>query len=182
VRAPEPETLDSATFQLNLPWYAHRTSRTMSSGSGVDGRTLRGSACGAVQGRHLLAALDHTHGVVLGQVDVQVKTNEIPLFSTLLARIELTDTIVTVDAILAQRAHGEYLVEQRHAHYVLTVKRNQPHLYAQLKALPWQQIPTRHGTRERGQGREEWRTLKVIAATRHHARRPERPLRTIKNC
>jgi hypothetical protein len=47
----------------------------------VDGKTLRGSrrrdsADGA--GRHLLAALDHTHGVVLGQVDVAAKTNEIP--------------------------------------------------------------------------------------------------------
>lgn len=44
----------------------------------VDGRTLRGSASSAEPGRHLLAALDHAHGVVLGQVDVQAKTNEIP--------------------------------------------------------------------------------------------------------
>ena len=32
----------------------------------VDGKTLRGSAAGGEPGRHLLAALDHTHGVVLG--------------------------------------------------------------------------------------------------------------------
>ena len=36
----------------------------------VDGKTLRGSAHGGEDGRHLLAALDHTHGVVLGQVEV----------------------------------------------------------------------------------------------------------------
>src|SRR5690349_7080330 len=60
---------------------------------GVDGKTLRGSACVAQPGRHLLAALDHAHGVVLGQVDVEAKTNEIPMFSKLQDRIELTDAI-----------------------------------------------------------------------------------------
>jgi hypothetical protein len=43
----------------------------------VDGKTLRGSAAGGEDGRHLLAALDHAHGVVLGQVGVDAKTNEI---------------------------------------------------------------------------------------------------------
>jgi hypothetical protein len=43
----------------------------------VDGKTLRGSAAGGEPGRHLLTAFDHTHGVVLGQVDVEAKTNEL---------------------------------------------------------------------------------------------------------
>jgi DDE_Tnp_1-associated len=42
----------------------------------VDGKTLRGSASGADPGQHLLAALDHARGVVLGQAGVQAKTNE----------------------------------------------------------------------------------------------------------
>lgn len=50
----------------------------------VDGKTLRGSGLAGGSGRHLLAALDHVHGVVLGQVDVAAKTNEIPMFTTLL--------------------------------------------------------------------------------------------------
>jgi hypothetical protein len=45
-------------------------------------------------GRHLLAALDHARGVVLGQVDVEAKTNEIPLFATLLDRIDLAGAVV----------------------------------------------------------------------------------------
>lgn len=129
----------------------------------VDGKTLRGSAAGEKPGRHLLAALDHVHGVVLGQVDVEAKTNEIPMFATLLDRIELTDAVVTADAMHAQRAHAEYLVGTRGAHFVLTVKRNQPHLHAQLAALPWREIPVGDDTRERGHGREERRTLKVTA-------------------
>lgn len=50
----------------------------------VDGKTLRGSGADGGPGRHLLAAFDHVHGVVLAQVDVEAKTNEIPMFATLL--------------------------------------------------------------------------------------------------
>jgi hypothetical protein len=46
----------------------------------VDGKTLRGSGTAGGPARHLLAALDHGRGVVLWQVDVQAKTNEIPMF------------------------------------------------------------------------------------------------------
>ena len=81
----------------------------------VDGMTLRGSATAGQPGRHLLAALDHGHGVVLGQVDVEAKTNEIPMFATLLDRIELAGAVVTADALHAQRAHAGYLVGQRRA-------------------------------------------------------------------
>lgn len=129
----------------------------------VDGKTLRGSAADGKPGRHLLAALDHASGVVLGQVEVESKTNEIPMFSTLLDRIDLTAAIVTADAMHAQRAHAEYLVGSRGAHYVLTVKRNQPNLHTQLKALPWRQIPVADEARDRGHGRAERRTLKVTA-------------------
>ena len=91
----------------------------------VDGKTLRGSGHGGQHGRHLLAALDHAHGVVLGQADVDAKTNEIPMFSALLDRIEITDAVITADALHAQHAHAEYL-HQRGAGYLLIVKRNQP--------------------------------------------------------
>ena len=129
----------------------------------VDGKTLRGSGTGGEPGRHLLAAFDHAHGVVLGQVDVKAKTNEIPLFATLLDRIDVTGAVVTADALHAQRAHAEYLVDARGAHYLLTVKRNQPHLYTRLTALPWREVPVGDDTRERGHGRVERRTLKATA-------------------
>jgi predicted transposase YbfD/YdcC len=96
----------------------------------VDGKTLRGSGIADGPGRHLLAALDHGYGVVLGQADVQAKTNEIPLFPALLDHVDLTGAVVTADALHAQRAHAEYLAGQRGAHYLITVKRNQPGLHA----------------------------------------------------
>lgn len=130
----------------------------------VDGKTLRGSGMAGGPGRHLLAALDPAHGVVLGQVDVEAKTTEIPMSATLLDRIDLAGAVTTADAMHAQRAHAEYPVTQRGGHYLLTVKRNQPGLHAQLAALPWRQVPGADQGSERGHGRAERRTLKVTAA------------------
>ena len=129
----------------------------------VDGKTPRGSGAAGGPGRHLLAALDHAHGVVLGQAGVAAKTNEIPMFATMLDRVDLAGAVITADALHAQRAHAEYLVAQRGAHYLVTVKRNQPALHAQLAALPWRRVPIAHDAREKGHGRAERRTVKVTA-------------------
>jgi hypothetical protein len=75
----------------------------------VDGKTLRGSGHGEQDSRHLPAAFDDAHGVVLGQVDVDTKTNEIPMFTTLLDRVDIGDAVVTADALHAQRSHARYL-------------------------------------------------------------------------
>src|SRR5215470_11236628 len=159
------QRLDVDTFDdLAGQWAARRTAP----GPGgrrviaVDGKTLRGSGHGEQDSRHLLAAFDHAHGVVLGQVEVGAKTNEIPLFSTLLDRLEITGAVITADALHTQRGHARYLA-RRGAHYVITVKRNQPGLYAQLTALPWREVPVAYTKAERGHGRTERRTLKVTA-------------------
>lgn len=140
----------------------------------VDGKTLRGSGHGGRDSRHLLAALDHAHGVVPGQVEVGTKTNEIPLFTTLLDRVDIADAVITADALHAQHAHAGYL-HRRGAHYLLVVKRNQPGLYAQLAALPWRDVPVACTKRERGHGRTERRTLKVTSVKAGLAFPPRRP-------
>jgi predicted transposase YbfD/YdcC len=81
--------------------------------------------------------------VVLGQVDVHTKTNEIPLSATLLDGIDLAGAVVTAGAMHAQRGHAEYLAGQRRADYLITAKRNQPGLHAQLAGLPWPPDPGR---------------------------------------
>jgi hypothetical protein len=53
-------------------------------------------------------------------------------------------------------------VLQRGAHYVLTVKGNQPALRNQLTALPWKDVPVGHTSTSRGHGRVEKRALKVV--------------------
>ena len=84
------------------------------------------------------------------------------MFATLLDRIELTAAIVTADAMYAQRDHAEYRA-RRGAHYLLTVKRNQPSLHNQLAASPRRAVPVADAVRDRGHGQAERRTLKVTA-------------------
>ena len=128
----------------------------------MDGKTLRGSGHGGEDRCHLLAALDQAHGVVLGQAEVDAKTNEITMFTTLRDRIETNGAVITADAVHAQHEHARYLA--RHgAQYVTTVKGNQPGLHAQLAALPWRQVPVAYQAREHGHGRAEHCTLKVAS-------------------
>jgi predicted transposase YbfD/YdcC len=128
----------------------------------VDGKTLRGSGEGSQPGHHLLAALDHTSGVVPGQLDADAKTNEIPLFTTLLDRIEISAAVITAGARHARHGHAACL-HRRSAHYVITIKRNQPSLHAQVAALPWRDVPGAYDKRERGHDRRERRTLKITS-------------------
>lgn len=132
----------------------------------IDGKTVRGSASASADARHLLAAIDHHAGVVIGQVEVAGKTNEIPMFPLLCNTIaDLTGVVVTADALHCQKSHAHDLVLERGAHYLLTAKANQPALHQQLKALPWKDIPPAHTSRGRAHGRIEQRTVKVVTVS-----------------
>ncbi|EST34549.1 hypothetical protein N566_18425 [Streptomycetaceae bacterium MP113-05] len=127
----------------------------------MDGKTLRGAGRAGGRKIHLLAACDHTTGLVLGQLDVGEKTNGITCFRPLLDTIaDLTGTVVTSDAMHTQRDHATYLLE-RGAHYIVIVKGNQKKLRKQLKHLPWTAIPQLGRTQETGHGRREVRRIKV---------------------
>jgi predicted transposase YbfD/YdcC len=131
----------------------------------VDGKTIRGSRTSDTVARHVLAACDQVTGVVLASTDVDVKTNEITRFAPLLDQIsDLRDMVVTADALHCQRDHVAYLAE-RGAHWILTVKANQPALHAQLAALPWQRVPDANRDTARGHGRREIRTLKILSVS-----------------
>jgi predicted transposase YbfD/YdcC len=128
----------------------------------VDGKTLRGSRSSEATAQHVMAACDQDTGVVLASTDVDGKTNEITRFAPLLDHIgDLRDTIVTVDALHCQRDHVAYLAE-RGADWILTVKANQPTLHHQLAALPWRAVPDATRDTDRGHGRREIRTLKIL--------------------
>lgn len=127
----------------------------------VDGKTLRGAQTGDGQ-PHLMAALGHDSGIVLAQADVDGKTNEITRSQPLLDPLDLAGKAVTADALHTQREHARYLVEDKNADYVLTVKQNQPRLFAQLGALPWADVPGRARTRNRGHGRREHRAVLAV--------------------
>jgi predicted transposase YbfD/YdcC len=132
----------------------------------IDGKSLRGTfARTGGMGVHLLSAITHTtgadttDGIVLAQRQVERKTSEITWFAPMLDEIDLTNTVVTADALHTIREHARYLVE-RGGHYVFTVKQNQHRLYSLLDSVPWQEIPT-WSTDDSDHGRTERRTIQL---------------------
>jgi hypothetical protein len=93
----------------------------------IDGKTLRGARRQGGGQVHLLSAMLHGTGVILGQCEVEEKSNEIPAAPQLLDRLELSGMTVTADALHTQRELADFLVNQG-ADYVFTVKDNQPTL------------------------------------------------------
>ena len=129
----------------------------------IDGKTVRGAKDKNGKAPHLVAALAHGIGAVLGQVAVEEKSNEIPAVRELLkAFASLAAAVITIDAMHTQSDTAQVILG-RGADYVMTVKANMPTLYRQLKKLPWARIPaisavsTDHGRRAR-------RTIKAVLA------------------
>jgi len=108
----------------------------------VDGKTLRGSGHHPNPQVHLLAVMGHTSRAVLGQTDVDATTNEIARFRPLLDGLDLTDTVVTADALHTQREHADWLVTVKHAAYLLIVKGNQPTLTSNSRSCRGARSPS----------------------------------------
>ena len=79
----------------------------------VDGKTVRGALDAKGAQTHLLAAATHTDSLVLAQVEVGAKTNEIPLFAPLLDQLadlgaDLSEMVITADALCRRRHKASY--------------------------------------------------------------------------
>ncbi|WP_395292398.1 ISAs1 family transposase [Kitasatospora hibisci] len=127
----------------------------------VDGKTLRGSRTRERRAVHLLAASIHGTRAVIARRQVDSKSNEITAFRPLLGPLDLADKVVTFDALLTQHDHARFLVEEKNAHYIALIKGNHPTLHAQLKKLPWSEVPLMDKTRAIAHGRDEIRRLKA---------------------
>ena len=126
----------------------------------IDGKAVRGAKDKTGKAPHLVAALAHGIGAVLGQAAVDAKPDEIPAVRELLkAFASLAGAVIMIDALHTQSDTAQVITGQQ-ADYVMTVKGNMPTLYKRLKKLPWAAVPafsavsTDHGRRAR-------RTIKV---------------------
>ena len=129
----------------------------------VDGKAVRGARDAAGKVPHLVAALAHGIGAVIGQVAVTAKSNEIPAVRELLkAFADLAGAVITIDALHTQHDTAQAVL-CREADYVMTVKGNMPTLYRQLKKLPWARIPSASSVTT-GHGRRARRTVKAVLA------------------
>ena len=90
---------------------------------------------------HLLSAILHQEAVVVAQLDVEEKTNEIPKLPQLLDPLPLAGTVVTADALHTQKETARYLVEEKQADYLFIAKDNQPTLRQDIADLHLESIP-----------------------------------------
>jgi predicted transposase YbfD/YdcC len=128
----------------------------------VDGKTLRGARRGGRQ-VHLLAAMEHTTRRVLAQREVDGAPGEVPGLKPLLERLDLAGTVVTADALQTHSEAADFLVTVKQAHYLFTIKANQPTLLDRCKRLAWHNVPVLDRTRDRAHGRVAIRTLKAVS-------------------
>jgi len=141
-------------------WQAKMLARGRLRAVAVDGKTCRGARRADGTRVHLPGAAEHG-GRLLDHLEVGVKHNETSHFTELLKPLDLAGAVVTADALHTVRANLDWLVTEKKAHYIAIVKRNQPLLHAQVRALPWRQVPGAGAAREKGHGRAETRTIKA---------------------
>lgn len=101
-------------------------------GAGIDGKLLCGSSKQKASQPHLLAGLTHKLGLVLGQVAVSEKSNEITAFFDLIEMLVLEGVVITGDAMFTQRHIAEKIISNR-GEYLLSVQANQPSLLEDIK-------------------------------------------------
>lgn len=126
--------LDSAAFLEAIhAWIDSFAGCLRQQGIAIDGKTLRGSfdrSCDQSP-LHLLTAYATETRLVLRQMKVDSKSNEIPMVADLLKLMDLEGAIVTLDAMHCQKNTARSITAAG-ADYVLTVKRNQATLHDEL--------------------------------------------------
>lgn len=137
----------------------------------IDGKTLRGSGrkSSGVGPLHLVSAWASANHLLLGQVAVDGKSNEITAIPELLELLTVQGAVVTIDAMGCQKEIAAKIRERR-CHYVLAVKDNQPNLlhdiqesFIQADEQDYAGVAhDRYETESRGHGRHEKRYYAVL--------------------
>lgn len=150
----------------------------------IDGKTLRRSH-DAAQGLgplHIVSAWASEHGIALGQVATEEKSNEITAIPVLLKQIELKKALITIDAMGCQKEIAREIVDGG-GDFVIAVKDNQPKLGAAMGAIiekhlegEHQELRHRnHQTQDRGHGRRDERFYFVAQVPSDFAAKDEWP-------
>ena len=150
-----------------------------------DGKTVRGSATETEKGIHLVSAWADQLGLVLGQEKTSEKSNEITAIPRLLAALDVSGCVVTIDAMGCQKKIAGDIIRGK-GDYVLALKENHPEVYAEVTALfpeeelgeaEYAEITKDHGRIEKREawlckdvtwfeGKEDWPGLKAFGCIR----------------
>jgi predicted transposase YbfD/YdcC len=164
-------TLDAQAFQrCFVAWVAELT-KTPAEVIAIDGKTLRRSyqKKGSKEPIHMVSAFAARQRLVLGQVAVAEKSNEIVAIPALLDMLAIEGAIVTIDAMGCQRNIAKKIIDKK-ADYIIALKGNQGTLRedvgvfaAEQKANGFEDTTiSRHETVDGDHGRIETRTYTAI--------------------
>ena len=126
--------LDPAELEKGfVAWVSSIAKLTAGEVVAIDGKALRGTQeAGKKAIVHMVSAWANTNNLVLAQRRVDEKSNEITAIPKLLDVLELSGTVVTIDAMGCQRAIAEKIGGKK-ADYILAVKENQGHLLEEIQ-------------------------------------------------
>jgi predicted transposase YbfD/YdcC len=162
--------IDAEAFQRSfVSWVQAVTQLISGQVIAIDGKKPRGSrdrgiGRGAID---MVSAWASANQLVLGQVKVDDKSNEIKAIPELLRMLAIRGCIVTVDSMGCQVEVAQTCVDQE-ADYVLALKENQPHLYedvtrlfadleaSQMQAYPYDYAESFDNTHGRAEKRQCW--------------------------
>jgi predicted transposase YbfD/YdcC len=164
-------TLDAGAFQHCFVAWAAALTGAPKDVIAIDGKTLRRSyqKKGAKAPIHMVSAFAARQRLVLGQVKVAEKSNEIVAIPALLNMMAIEGAIVTIDAMGCQRDIAQKILDKK-ADYVLALKGNQGTLREDVELFASEQKAngfkdtkvSRHETVDGDHGRIETRTITAI--------------------
>jgi len=162
-------SIDPQAFQRCFTSFASSLIGAPVEAISLDGKTARGARKKGGKAAHIVSAFAARERLVLGQVKVDEKSNEIVAIPALLDMIDVEGAVVTIDAMGCQRVIAAKIVGKR-ADYVLALKGNQGALHDDVETLVAEQKErnfadveaTTHETVDGDHGRIETRKVTVI--------------------
>jgi predicted transposase YbfD/YdcC len=164
-------TLDAAEFQRRFVAWVAKLIGISADVIAIDGKTVRRSSHkrGGKAAIHMVSAFAARQRLVLGQVKVADKSNEIIAIPALLDMLAIEGAVVTIDAMGCQRDIARKVIDKK-ADYILALKGNQGTLREDVELFAAEQKAngfkhtkiTRHETVDADHGRIETRTYTVI--------------------
>lgn len=134
----------------------------------IDGKTIKGAKSGGVTSPiHMVSAWLGEDNLVLGQVKVKEKSNEITAIPELIQGLFIKDCIISMDAMGCQEDIAKVIINQE-GDYVLAVKNNQPTLHENtLDSFRFFKPNQVHESVDIGHGRIERRKCSIITNLGH---------------
>src|SRR5712672_2827669 len=133
-------TLDATEFQRRFVAWVAKLIGVAADVIAIDGKTSRGSSHkrGGKAAIHMVSAFAARQRLVLGQVKVADKSNEILAIPALLKMLVIEGAIVTIDAMGCQRNIAQQILDQK-ADYVVALKGNQGTLREDIEVFAAEQ-------------------------------------------